>query len=68
MMVRCPKCEHPFNEPADLNNAAGDALRELVELKRMRDTTGATPEYERRKALAWREAFRVCGVLEDPKP
>ncbi len=47
--------------------AATDALRELVELKRMKDA-GTTPaEYERRKAIAWREAFRVCGVIGEPK-
>ena len=68
MRLNCPKCDHSFNEPANLNSAAGDALRELVELKRMKDS-GATPaEYERRKLQAWREAFRVCGVVGDPKP
>jgi hypothetical protein len=44
------------------------ALFELVELKRMKDAGGASPEYERRKAIAWREAFKIAGILEDPKP
>lgn len=68
MRIDCPKCAHSFNEPADLNSAAGDALRELVELKQMKDA-GTTPvEYERRKLLAWREAFRVIGAIGEPKP
>lgn len=47
---------------------AQEALKELVELKRMKDS-GTTPaEYERRKLQAWREAFRVCGVIGEPKP
>jgi hypothetical protein len=47
---------------------ASEALHELVELKRMKDG-GTTPaEYERRKHLAWKSAFRVCNVIEDPKP
>ena len=68
MRINCPSCGHSFREPENLNSAAGDALRELVELKRMKDN-GATPaEYERRKLLAWREAFRVCDVIGEPKP
>jgi len=44
------------------------ALFELVELKRMKDS-GTTPaEYERRKHAAWQEAFRICGVIGEPKP
>ncbi len=54
--------------PLDCFCNAQEALAELVELKRMKDSMGATPEYERRKLLAWREAFRVCGVIEEPKP
>lgn len=47
---------------------AQDALAELVELKRMKDL-GTTPaEYERRKLIAWQTAFRVCGVVSEPKP
>jgi hypothetical protein len=47
---------------------AQEALAELVELKRMKDL-GTTPaEYERRKLLAWQTAFRVCGVIGEPKP
>jgi hypothetical protein len=50
------------------NGPAFDALAELVELKRMKDA-GTTPaEYERRKLIAWQEAFRVCGVIGEPKP
>lgn len=45
-----------------------DALAELVELKRIKDAGGPfPPEYERRKLLAWQTAFRVCGVIGEPK-
>jgi hypothetical protein len=47
---------------------AQEALAELVELKRMKDADGATPEYERRKQLAWEAAFKICGVIGAPKP
>jgi hypothetical protein len=46
---------------------AQEALAALVELKRMKDAGGG-PDYERRKHAAWREAFRVCGVIGEPKP
>jgi hypothetical protein len=68
MRINCPKCDHSFNEPANLNSVAGDALRELVELKRMKDAGAVSSEYERRKLIAWREAFRACGVVEEPRP
>jgi hypothetical protein len=47
---------------------AQEALAELVELKRMKDADGSTPEYERRKRIAWEVAFKVCGVIGTPKP
>ena len=43
-------------------------LEELVELKLLKDSMGATPEYERRKLIAWRNAFRACYRHEEPKP
>jgi len=46
---------------------ATEILRELVELKRMKDTTGASEEYRRRKALAWRRAFVHFNAPGDPK-
>lgn len=47
---------------------AQEALAELVELKRIKDAGGPfPPEYERRKLLAWQTAFRVCGVIGEPK-
>lgn len=45
-----------------------ECLEELVELKRLKDSLGATAEYERRKLAAWRCAFRACGRHEEPKP
>lgn len=45
-----------------------DCLQELVELKRLKDSMGITPEYERRKITAWRNAFRACDRHEEPKP
>lgn len=45
-----------------------DALRELVELKRMKDAGGATDEYRRRKLIAWRNAFRALDIIGDPRP
>jgi hypothetical protein len=54
--------------PLDCFCGAQDVLEELVELKRLKDTSGDSPEYQRRKLLAWREAFRVCGIIEEPKP
>ena len=68
MRVICPSCDHAFNEPANLNSAAGDALRELVELKRMKDTGTMPAEYERRKLIAWRQAFAAVGAIGEPKP
>lgn len=67
MKVICPKCNHSFSEN-HLDHEAGDALRELVELKRMKDAGNVTAEYERRKLIAWREAFAAVGVVGDPKP
>lgn len=48
---------------------AQEALAELVDLKRLKDA-GAIPleQYERRKLQAWREAFRICHVVAEPKP
>lgn len=66
----CERCnaEAPYTCDVECFCGAQDALAELVELKRMKDA-GTTPaEYERRKLLAWREAFRVCGVIGEPKP
>jgi hypothetical protein len=66
--VMCIACEKEIlgrDEPCDCD--AAESLRELVELKRMKDAGGG-PDYERRKAIAWRNAFRVCGVVEVPKP
>jgi hypothetical protein len=48
--------------------SAHEALAELVELKRMKDAGTQPAEYERRKLIAWQEAFRVCGVIGEPKP
>lgn len=66
-------CEHchaaaPHIGDVECFCGAQDALAQLVELKRMKDAGGATPEYERQKLIAWREAFRVCGVVGEPKP
>ena len=66
----CQQCHAFAANMCDLECFCGaqDALAELVELKRMKDA-GTTPtEYERRKLIAWREAFRVCGVIGEPKP
>jgi dCMP deaminase len=43
-------------------------LRELVELKRMKERDGPTEEYTRRKQVAWRMAYGLCGLMEEPKP
>lgn len=67
MQVYCPHC-HKSHYNSELDNEAGDVLRELVELKRMKDASTEPAEYERRKLLAWQEAFRVCGVIGEPKP
>ena len=69
----CGQCWSPlqggdFGLALDCFCGAQAALFELVELKRMKDAGGAAPEYEHRKALAWREAFRICGVIGEPKP
>lgn len=65
--MMCIACERAILE-GDCACDANEALRELVELKRMKDA-GATPaEYERRKVSAWRTAFRVFGYVGDPKP
>lgn len=67
----CDQCfsllrDRPF--PLDCFCGAQDALAVLVELKRLRDSGTAPAEYERRKLAAWTEAFRVCGIIEAPKP
>ena len=41
------------------NNAANLALKELVELKELKDNHGKTVEYCRRKFLAWERARKV---------
>lgn len=67
--VMCVACE---KEILGVDNRcacdASEALRELVELKRIKDLQGETLEYRRRKILAWQTAFRLCGVIADPKP
>jgi hypothetical protein len=65
----CERCHQAAPHLAEVPCFCGaqDALAELVELKRMKDSGSAPVEYERRKLAAWREAFRVCGVVEDPK-
>lgn len=67
-MIHCPKCAHAFYPSSSHGDQVEDALRELVELKRMKDAGVTSAEYERRKHLAWQNAFRVCGLVEDPKP
>jgi hypothetical protein len=67
LCIACAKHIGPDDEYTS-NGPAFAVLEQLVELKRMKDTGGATPEYERQKAIAWREAFRVCGVVGEPKP
>jgi hypothetical protein len=66
----CQRCAEVAPHVMDVPCFCGaqEALAELVELKRMKDTGTAPAEYERRKLIAWREAFRVCGVIEEPKP
>lgn len=66
-MISCPKCSHSFYPTHDSRGHVADALRELVELKRMKDSGQVTPEYERRKLIAWRNAFEVLDVMGDPK-
>lgn len=44
-----------------------DALRELVELKRRKDSGCVGADFERRWLLAWRAAFAICNVVGDPK-
>lgn len=46
---------------------AEEVLAELVELKRMKDSGSCLAEYERRKLIAWRNAFRLLGIHDDPK-
>lgn len=38
-------------------------LRELVEIKKMKDASGKTPEYEQRQPTAWRSAFQCVELL-----
>lgn len=64
--IMCIACEREIIGN-DCACDATEALRELVELKRMKDAGSAPAEYERRKLAAWREAFRTCGVVEEPK-
>ena len=64
-MSICAACNAEIYIECD---AIEDALRELVELKRMKDAGNVTAEYERRKLIAWREAFRALGIPGDPKP
>lgn len=67
----CQNCYGPLIGGAvsvDCFCGAQDALAELVELKRMKDAGTEPAEYERRKHLAWQEAFRVCNVIGVPKP
>ncbi len=45
------------------------ALRDLVDLKRAKDLNSiSADEYRRRKLVAWRMAYGLCGVTEEPKP
>lgn len=67
-MISCPKCQHSFYAPAEGRHRVIHALQELVDLKRMKDAGLVTPEYERRKLLAWREAYRILGFADEPKP
>jgi hypothetical protein len=65
--IMCIACEREIIGN-DCACDATEALRELVELKRMKDADSAPAEYERRKLIAWRDAFRVFGYVGDPKP
>lgn len=65
--LMCLSCERELIGN-DCSCDATEALRELVELKRMRDAGTAPAEYERRKLSAWRTAFRVFGYVGDPRP
>jgi hypothetical protein len=51
----------------DLSRRAVDALRELCMLKRIKDTIGKTPEYERQQPIAWRVAFDVIQQIDNRK-
>ena len=68
MCIGCGDAIDPFDDKYVLGGEPLAALEELVELKRMKDLGTQPAEYERRKLLAWREAFRVCGVIGEPKP
>lgn len=62
----CPACGVPV---VTMNDQATQVLEELVELKRMKDAGTAEPaDYRHRKVIAWRNAFRLFGIHEEPKP
>ena len=63
----CANCSELLEELGH-SDQVEDALRELVELKRMKDATGPTDEYRRRHLIAWRNAFRALDIVGDPKP
>lgn len=65
-MSTCPACQAEFDSETD--DHVEDALRELVELKRMKDASGPTDEYKRRRLIAWRNAFRALDIIGDPRP
>lgn len=65
--ILCMSCERNILEDECACDATA-ALRELVDLKRMKDAGSTAAEYERRKLNAWRTAFRVFGYVGDPKP
>jgi len=66
-MSICPSC-HEEVYLLDFDNVE-DALRELVELKRLKDAGAADDaEYRRRSLIAWRNAFRALDIVGTPRP
>lgn len=62
----CNACGAPV---VTMDDQATQVLEELVELKRAKDAGTAEPtDYQRRKIIAWRNAFRLFGIHEEPKP
>jgi hypothetical protein len=52
--------------PAHEVRVLRQALRELVDLKALKDAQGKTPEYERRQPKAWAAARKVLGLPGEP--